>query len=355
MSTAGTLELSLPVGVRPLEQAVENKWDEFVKQHPLGSPFHLSAWKRSIAETFGYRPLYLVAMEGERVRGGVPLFLIRNPLIGKALISTPFAVYGGALADNAAVYAALRDSVEALGKSLNVDYVDLRNAHPEQCLGFARVSRYVTFTQEIGPDEEAILASIPRKVRYMVRKALKEPFTTRRQSRDFAAFEDLYSQNLRRLGTPAFPRRHFANLLKHFGDSADIREVLLNDKVVSAVFCLYFRDQVLPYYGASDPAFNASAPNNYMYFDLMRWGGQNGYRTFDFGRSKKAGSGSYDFKAHWGMMERELPYEMLLVRRKALPDYSPRNRAFSLPIKIWQRLPLPVTRMLGPLVLRWVP
>jgi hypothetical protein len=117
----------------------------------------------------------------------------------------------------------------------------------------------------------------------------------------------------------------------------------------------YFRDQVMPYYGASDPEFNAAAPNNFMYYDLMRWGGKNGYRVFDFGRSKKSGSGSYDFKAHWGMLERELPYEILLVKRKELPNFSPNNPRFNLAIRIWQHLPLAVTRRLGPYFVRLVP
>jgi len=53
------------------------------------------------------------------------------------------------------------------------------------------------------------------------------------------------------------------------------------------VFSFYFRDQAIPYYGASDPQYNAAQPNNFMYYDLMRWGGQNGYTVFDFGRSKR--------------------------------------------------------------------
>ena len=223
----------------------------------------------------------------------------------------------------------------------------------EQCAGFAGVSRYVSFLQEIGPDEEAILTAIPRKTRYMVRKALKHPFSMEPVT-DPAAFIDLYTRNLRRLGTPSFPTRHFHALLRNFGKSADVREVRLNGKVVSAVLTFYFRDCILPYYGASDPDYNEYAPNNYMYFELMRWGGQNGYRRFDFGRSKKE-SGSFDFKTHWGMETHELPYEMLLVRRKQLPDFTPKNPKFQQAIRLWQKAPLPLTRAIGPLLIRLVP
>jgi FemAB-related protein (PEP-CTERM system-associated) len=347
--------LAVDTIVRQPQEIDLRAWDEFVLGHQLGTPFHLMAWRRSIEATFGYRPYYLMACDGPRVRGVLPLFLVKNPILGKVLISSPFAVYGGVLADSDTAKIALRREVEALSSSLGVEYVELRNAWPSQCLGFSPVSRYVTFTTEIGPDEEKILAGIPRKVRYMVRKSCKAVFSVKQEHSEVTAFERLYSMSLRRLGTPAFPRRHFVRLLEEFRGMVDIREVTREGHVVGAVLSFYFRDQVMPYYGASDPKFHADAPNNFMYYDLMRWGGANGYRVFDFGRSKRDAAGSYDFKSHWGMVERELPYEMLLVKRKKLPNFSPANPAFRLPIRAWSWLPLWLTRALGPHLVRLFP
>jgi FemAB-related protein (PEP-CTERM system-associated) len=345
--------MSTPLIVRPPTAQESAPWDQFVQTHPQGTPFHLMAWKKTIETVFGYRPEYRVALEGSRVRGVLPLFFTNSLLTGKALISTPFAVYGGVLADDEEAQRALAAEVGRLSEALGVQHTELRNLHPEQRLGFQPLDRYVTFRQQIGPDEEAMLEAIPRKTRYMVRKALKHPFTMR-STRDVRSFEDLYARNLRRLGTPCFPYRHFTTLLENFGAAADVREVLLDGKVVSAVLSFYFQDQVLPYYGASDPAFNNVAPNNYMYFELMRWGGQNGYRLFDFGRSKIV-SGSFDFKAHWGMEMQALPYEMLLVKRKALPDFTPNNPKFARAIQLWQKVPLPICRAIGPSLLKLVP
>ncbi len=134
-----------------------------------------------------------------------------------------------------------------------------------------------------------------------------------------------------------------------------MREVVHEGKVMAAVLSFHFRDRILPYYGASDPAFLRYQPNNFMYYDMMRWAGQHGYRVFDFGRSKKEGSGSYDFKAHWGMQMTELPYEVLLVKRRELPNFSPNNPKFQAAIRVWQRMPLAVTRTLGPFFVRLVP
>ena len=55
------------------------------------------------------------------------------------------------------------------------------------------------------------------------------------------------------------------------------------------------------------------------------------------------------------MAERPLPYEMLLVKRKTLPNFSPANPVFRAPRLIWQHLPGMVARMAGPALIRLVP
>lgn len=350
MTNLNTQTLAVVKELTPEQHA---RWDAFVLRHPHGSPFHLQAWRATIEEVFGYKPMYLLVERDDEMEAVVPLFLVKNILVKSALISTPFAVYGGILANSPEAASLLYHEIRARAESLGVQYVELRNAYPEQCVGTPNVSRYVTFTQRISPREEEILESIPRKTRYMVRRALKHPYQCT-ITRETGKFEEIYSENLRRLGTPSFPSRYFRALLRNFQQYADIREYQLEGKTVAAVFSLYFRDQMLPYYGASLPQYNAYAPNNYMYFDMMRWGGANGYGLFDFGRSKRE-SGSYEFKVHWGMEERPLPYEMILVRRKTLPNFSPANPKYQLAIKAWQHVPLWLTRAIGPYLLRLVP
>jgi len=330
----------------PLREGEFRQWDDFVQAHPRSSPFHLLAWKRTIEESFRYRSYYLVARGGDRVRAVLPLFLIRNPLLGKALISSPFAVYGGILADSAEARDALYGYVKTLGVELGVDYIELRNAWPEQCGGISNVSRYVTFAQELVPDEAKLLESLPKKTRNMVRKSLKQPFRMEYNVREVGRLDAVHSRNMRRLGTPNFPRKYFASVLANFGEMADVREVWLDDQVMAVSLNFYYHGEMHTYHAAADSRFNALGPNTFMYFDHLRWAGEHGYRTFDFGRSKRD-TGTFEFKKHWNTQMRELPYEVLLVKREELPNFSPANPRFDMAIQAWRRLPLPVTRTLS--------
>ncbi len=344
----------MSIQVRLLEPQDAVSWDAFVDAHPHGTPLHLLAWKKSIESTFHYQPRYLLAVDSEKIRAVLPLFLISNPIMGRVLLSSPFAMYGGVLADSPETLAAVREYVVGLAEREQVQYVELRNRFPEQCLGFERISRYVTFTQDtVISDAEELAAALPKKLRNMVRKSLKFSYTTR-ISTDLSAFYKLLALNYRRLGTPVFPRHFFASLLKNFGPLLDLREVLLDGKVAAASLNFLYRSEMHTYYAASDQTLLQAAPNNFMYFDYLLWAARNGFTRFDFGRSK-VNTGTFEFKRHWLTQMRELPYEILLVKRKDLPNFSPKNPKFNLALKIWRRLPMPVTRVLGPTLVQLFP
>ena len=76
-----------------------------------------------------------------------------------------------------------------------------------------------------------------------------------------------------------------------------------------------------------------------------------GCTRFDFGRSK-TGSGPYGYKKNWGFEPQPLAYEYYLVEADSLPDLSPANPRYQRVIRAWQKLPVPVTRVIGPLLSR---
>ncbi len=341
--------------IRQARPTDDHAWDSFVRAHALGTPFHLVAWRACIEESFGYTPHYLLAEDDHGlVQGVLPLFFVDSWIIGKTLISTPFAVYGGVLANSPDTQNAFRAEVEALASRLGADFVEIRNARQEQKLGFIPVNRHITFVGPLHTPGQEVLKNLPRETRRMVRRSLETPFSTLVSTTDFTPFERLYSRNLKRLGTPTFPKKYYHSLLTRFKGNIDIRHVLLHGQLVAAVLTLYYHDCVFPYYGAADVNYNSNRPTTFMYYDLMRWAADNGFHTFDFGRSK-IDSGSGHFKSQWGLHECPLHYEVLPLNGKTVPDPTPQNPRYRLAIKMWQMLPLSVTRILGPLIIKHVP
>ncbi len=340
--------------VRELASSEEPAWDLFVRDHPRASPFHLIAWRRCLEETFGYKPLYLVAERSGEWGAVLPLFECKGWFSGKVWISTPFAVYGGVLATGEGAAEAVRGELRERAHDAGVDYVDLRNGWADQCLGFAPVRRYATFTLPLPGDPDELLAKLPKKARNMVRKARKTTFTARRGALDSTRFAELHERTLRRLGTPSFPQSHFQRILEFFGQEAELFELYCGDELAAASLSFVFGGSAHIYYAGAEPKFNPLAANYAMYCDHLLDSTARGLSYFDFGRAKY-GAGTFEFKKHWGAEMRELAYEILLVRRRTLPDFTPRNPRFSPAIEAWKRLPLWLTRRLGPVLVRQFP
>ena len=125
----------------------------------------------------------------------------------------------------------------------------------------------------------------------------------------------------------------------------------MRETPIAAVMNFYDRDQVPPYYGGGTFAARQRAGNDFMYWELMRRSCERGIKVFDYGRSKE-GTGSFSFKKNWGFEPQPLHYEYHFVRAKALPDLSPMNPKYRLFIEAWKRMPLPLTKLIGPHIVR---
>lgn len=327
------------------------KWDLYVDSHPHGSVFHGSKWQRMIESSFHHRPFHLIYQnESGDIAGILPLFLVRSRIFGRLLVSTPQAAYGGVLANSESIADGLLEKAREIARTENVEFLELRNFqnalnNPD----LATKDLYVTFRQELFEDPEKNLLSIPRKTRAECRAGINKGLEFRTNGIGVDGFYQVYSRSVRDLGTPVFSKKLFANGMREFGDQCRIFSVHWQGKLVSAVWTLFYKDEVIPYYGGSIREFNHLGVNNFMYWMLIRYGCENGYRVYDFGRSKK-GTGSFDFKKRWGMTMIDLPYQYRLVRRQSLPDTSPLNPKFAWAIRLWSKLPIPVANTLGPFI-----
>jgi len=289
----------------------------------------------------------------------LPLFHVKSRWFGSMLVSTPNAVYGSAVADDPEIHRALVNFAQELALESGVDYLELRDAGMgEDELfeeKFQRQNLYVTFKHPITDDEEVLMKSFPRDTRRMIRQGPKHGLTSELGREELLDdFYDVYATSVRNLGTPVFPKQLFAEFLHTFPHECDILIIRQAQSVAGGVMNFYFRDVVMPYYGGAYPEFYRTGINNFMYWELMRSAASRGYRTFDFGRSK-CGTGAYLFKRGWGMTERALPYRFLLVRAREMPNLNPMNPKFKLMIEAWKRLPLGVTKLIGPKIVRNLP
>lgn len=341
------------IEIRHLEPGEEDKWDRFVTSSPSGTLFHLSGWKTVVEKVLGHRSFCLMARNERGISGVFPISWVRNKLFGDSLVSMPLGVYGGICADDKDSYFSLLKAGSDLASRLGVKYLEMRNRtepFPTQLPGR---DLYVTFTQDLSAGPEKLLQRLPRDTRYAVRKSLKAGLDWV-EDLSLPEFYEIYARSVHRLGTPVFSRDLFARLQSEFPKQWKLFGVRKGKTAIAGVLCFYFRDQVMPYYGGSLPEFYKDSPNNFMYWNLMCQSHREGFRWFDFGRSKR-GTGSFSFKTAWSMEVTELPYRYQLVSAKEVPQLSSIDQKFQLPVTLWKKMPFAWTKILGPRLIRWIP
>jgi FemAB-related protein (PEP-CTERM system-associated) len=336
--------------VRKLENADCKAWDDYLAAAPEATFFHKAGWKTVLERAFGHKTHFLYAEQGGAITGILPLAEVKSTLFGHALISLPFCVYGGIVADSEAAAAALLTEARELADKLQVDALELRNARPSDT-GWPVKELYFTFRKAIELEDEANLMAIPNRQRAMIRKVIKEGLQSEWDEGTERLYR-VYSESVRNLGTPVFSGRYLHILQEVFADECSVLMITHEGQDVAGVMSFYFRDEVLPYYGGSTArARTIKGANHFMYWELMRRSREQGYRVFDFGRSK-AGTGPYSFKKNFGFEPQALPYEYYLVKSEAVPDLNPLNPKYRLLINAWSRLPLPVANFIGPFLAR---
>jgi len=338
------------VSVRAFAAGDRERWTAFVERCPEATFFHRIEWQDIIEQVFRHRTHYLLAERDACVVGVLPLAEVKSWIFGHSLVSLPFCVLGGSAVVDPAAAQSLHFAACELARSLGVDHLELRHRTAKEP-NWPEQNLYVTFRKPIVADAEANLLAIPRKQRAMVRKGIKAGLASESDSA-VDRFFALYADNVHRHGTPPLPRRYFESLLQAFG--RDCRVLTIVDPVgtpVSSVLTFYFRDEVLPYYAGDAPRARELAANDFKYWALMREAGEQGYRIFDYGRSKQ-GTGSFDFKKNWGFEPSPLHYEYALYRSKEVPQNNPMNPKYRALIATWRLLPRAVANALGPHIVR---
>ena len=341
------------VEIRDLQSGDEGAWDRFVLSSKSGTFFHLSGWRTVVQRILGHQYICLTARRDGAITGVFPMALQRNAVFGKSLVSLPLAVYGGICADDADSFHSLLKAGGDLANRLGVNYLEMRNQAEPFPTDLPGRDLYVTFTQDLSVGAEKLLAGLPRDTRYAVRKSQKAGLEWTEDLSD-GEFYEIYAKSVHRLGTPVFSRKLFTTLRSEFPKQVRLFGVRKGGTAIAGVLCFYFRDQVLPYYAGALPEYYKDSPNNFMYWSLMEQSCKEGFKQFDFGRSKR-GTGSFQFKSAWSMQVTGLPYRYHLVRAKEVPHLSPVDKKFQLPVAAWKRMPYSWTKIVGPRLIRWVP
>ncbi len=327
--------------------------EAFLADTSDSTPFHLPGWSRAIERGCGQRPHYLIAERGGIVAGVLPLIDIRSRVVGRSLTSVGFGVEGGILADDDITHAALEAAGWALAQRLGTPTFELRGGRVSGESWHLDDTTYLDFARDLTADHESELLAIPKKQRAEVRKAFANDLTVTvgRGDRDLAAHYRVYSESVRNLGTPIFPRALFHAILADMGERADILTVWQGERPIGSTLSLYWKGTMYPFWGGGVREARELRGNERMFYAYACHALDRGCKRLDLGRSK-AGTGPAAFKKNFGYPSRPLGYWRRTLDGQAPRTVNPLDPKYARKTELWKKLPLPVANLIGPWIAR---
>ena len=325
-------------------------WDSYVGPK-TDTVTDLSGWSRLVHDTYRLPSFLLAAKTGSRLVGALSLLEVAHPFFGHYLTTAPFGTDGGLHFDDAATRDLLVAEAKRLADERDVDYMVIRTRGVDLD-GFTADHRYRTAVLDLEAGPEAIWAkTLRRETRNQIRRGQKEGFEIDTGPDQMTPFYEVFHAHMRDLGSPAHSQSFYRSIVRHLGTCA--RFLVLRDRrqVVAGALLFRVNGTASNYHTVALRSYNRRCPNYLLYWTMIEESSRAGCRRFDMGRSLD-GSASLRFKRHWGTQIVALSYNYYLRKRTHPPLVDPRNPAYRIPIAVWRRCPLALTKLVGPRLIR---
>lgn len=335
------------------------KWDHFVSHHPNSSPYHRFGWKKAIEKSYSHKCFYLIAEDdSNEIVGVLPSVLIKPPIAPGQLCSLPFCDRGEAISEDSEIEQALIDRAQEIAITNQVRYEYRSSLLPGDVQnGVLNDSDKVRMLLSLPDNSEALLSGFKSKLRSQIKKAEKNDldYEVGRDSKLIEDFYHVFTINMRDLGSPTHSKKWFQQIRHNYQDNMIISIVRYKEQAIGAGIVLFNGEVAAIPWASTLRKYNRLSPNMLLYWSLLQYSSDNGYKIFDFGRSS-FGEGTYRFKQQWGAQPLLLNWRTYL-KKKAQPQValSPVKGNIRSSIEtVWSRLPLPMTIQLGSRIRKYI-
>jgi FemAB-related protein (PEP-CTERM system-associated) len=329
-------------------------WDAFVDANG-GPAYALSGWRDAV-DSYGHDHWQLVVRDTSSgaLAGALPLTHVDSRLFGSKLLSPAFAERGGVVVgeqDADRVTELLLDQTVQLAERLGVDSVSLRGSQVAGTDQFVEKNRYVTFRVDTAAGTETVWDGLKGSRQRQVEQAGDDAsleFSVGTSLDDLREYYQLYLESMRGHGSPPHSFEFFRRLWDSLYPSGNFRLSTVHHEgsLVNGMIDLGVGSTVYQWGVVSDYDYRDLNGGSFLLWKSLEWAAENGYDTYEFGRTRE-GSGVYMFKKSFGGSKTwydDLHY---------FPDgnatlQDPDDEKYEQARDVWKRLPVPVTRLLGP-------
>jgi hypothetical protein len=289
----------MTISVSIYQSSFEQEWDRYVRQANNGTLFHLRKF-------LTYHPLdrykdHSLVFTGSK--GLLGLFPAAEQEVNqeRQLVSHPGASYGGPVTPVGLTFQGSYDLVESLtGYAREAEFQRIILTLPPTIYN-RRLSNYIDFSllqhgftylrREVSSilfleqEPEENLAKFMDSSRRAVRKARNSGVEVR-FSKDYKSFYQILLHNLKRRHNvqPTHTLDELLKLAELFPEEIHLLAAYLDDRMIAGITIFNTTpDVTLAFYISHDEAYQQHRAVNLLFYEMIRWAIETGFRYLDFG------------------------------------------------------------------------
>ena len=331
----------------------QDVWNASLHTLPGATLYHRYEWRDINQASFGHRSAYLAAVDQDRIVGLFPMVQVKSRLFGNIACSLPFVNYGGACAESEPIERQLLEAARDVANEWGVEYLEIRSRRPFAELPTSQ--HKVSMTVRLDRDPDVLWKAFTSAHRQDIRGAYKKGLTARIGGAEL--LDDFYailSESWRDQGTPIYSRSYLQSVAAAFPDITRLCVVYAGGEPAAASLDMLAGDTAEGLWLGARAKFRRQYAGYVLYWELIKNACERGLQEFHLGRSTTQ-SGGEIFKKKWNAYPVQLYWQYVLRTRREIPQLNVDNPKYRLAIKAWQKLPVPVTQVIGPFIARSIP
>jgi lipid II:glycine glycyltransferase (peptidoglycan interpeptide bridge formation enzyme) len=287
--------------ITDISQIDKKKWTNFVINHPNGNIFQSTYMYMVYKKTKNYQPIFLCVLDNQNNIFGLMVSVLQREFsnfIGN--FTARSVIEGGPLIrdDNKKILdIILNEYNKLIGK--RAIYTQFRNIWDWknkksifETNGFI-YQDHLDIINDLSISEDAILNEMHAKRRYGIRRAKNEglSFKVSKDLQDLNECYNILKEVYTHAKLPIADFSLFKNLFEMTENNCGLKLfcATYNNEIIGCMLALVYKDIIYDYYAGAYKEYYSKYPNDFIPFEVFKWGIKKGYRLFDFGGAGKPG------------------------------------------------------------------
>jgi len=326
-------------------------WQSFFNKNPKTNIFHSPNWGLVMQQAYQNQPIYITARREKEISGILQIVSQKSRIFGAHLCSLPYFDTSGIVAKDEYSHDEIVKAAYQILVDERADWLELRHDEPNINHIPNRQDK-VTMHLFLPSEAAELWDKFNPKVRNQIRKAQKAGLKVKTGGKELLKnFYQVYTRNMRDLGSPPHSVKFYNLITELFPDKIRLYIVYLNSQPIAASFTLTDKQAMRVPWAGSDWRYRKLNANMLLYWEMLAEGCRLGLSYFDFGRSTRD-SGTYTFKKQWGALEVPLFWNYLLPEGRSPPELRPDNPKYHFAVSCWKKMPVWLSRYLGPRIIK---